>query len=225
MSALANGSLFRFLGTILASTRRSIRYAAQIQSPPDQMIPHTGAILGPAAADKHDAMLLDVVPLAGDVGRDDGARRQLDSGRLALPGVGLLGADDADAEADALQGRAVCVGEGGRDGMAGALALPDAAEDLVQGRGARARGREGGDMAQRGRERTGEGGCGGRAGRACGEEEAADDGAGRSRGRAEGLHAGGDESRLLGRGGVFFVLRLFAGRSGRWSPAIEDWEN
>lgn len=107
--------------------------AYQVQSASNQMIPHTGTILRPAAPHEHHAVLLDVVPLAGDVGRDDGARRELDTRRLALARVGLLGPDDADAEADALERGAVRVGEGRGDGVAGALALADAAEDLVEG--------------------------------------------------------------------------------------------
>lgn len=47
----------------------------QIKRPPDEMVAHAGAVLGPAAAHQHDAVLLDVVALAGDVGRDGAPRR------------------------------------------------------------------------------------------------------------------------------------------------------
>lgn len=76
-------------------------------------------------------MLLNVVALAGDVGRDDGARRELDTGRLTLTRVGLLGLDDTDTQADALEGRAVRVRQSRRDGVASALALAAAAQHLV----------------------------------------------------------------------------------------------
>lgn len=56
----------------------------QIQRSPDKMVPHTGTILTPPAAHQDDAVLLDVVPLAGDVRRDDLARRQAHTRRLAL---------------------------------------------------------------------------------------------------------------------------------------------
>lgn len=97
------------------------------------MIPHTRTILRPAAPHKHHAVLLDIVSLAGDVRRHDGPRRQLDTRRLALARVGLLGPHDADSQAHALEGRAVRVGQGRGDGVACSLALADASQDLVEG--------------------------------------------------------------------------------------------
>lgn len=103
-------------------------------------------------------MLLDIVSLTGDVRRDDGARRELDTGRLSLARVGLLGSDDADSQAHALERRAVRVGQGRGDGVARALALADAAEDLVERRG---EGRCGGEAAGQGwEEESGRGGGG-----------------------------------------------------------------
>lgn len=139
------------------------------------MVPHTGAILRTPAAHEHDAVLLDVVSLAGDVGGDDGARGQLDTSRLALARVGLLGADHAHAQAHALERRAARVGQCRRDGVARALALADAAEDLVQrcrAGGSRREGAEGGHGETGG---CGDGGGEGPAGR--GGEELAEDGA------------------------------------------------
>lgn len=136
-----HGGLLGLLGTIFTPTRRPARNTAQIQSSSNQMIPHTRTILRPAAPHQHHAVLLDVVPLAGDVRRDDGPRRELDTRRLALSGIGLLGPHDADTETHALERGAVRVGEGRGDGVASALALADAAEDLVEGclRGGRRR--------------------------------------------------------------------------------------
>lgn len=107
------------------------------------MIPHTRTILRPAAAHQHDRVLLDIVALARDVGGDDGARRQLDTRRLALARVGLLGPHDAHAQAHALLRRVVRVGQRRRDGVAGALALARAAEDLVERGAARCACRKG----------------------------------------------------------------------------------
>lgn len=85
------------------------------------MIADTGAILTAAAADEDDGVLLDVVALAGDVGGDHAAGGEADTGGLALARVGLLGARDADLEADAFLLRAVHVGQRGGDGVAGSL--------------------------------------------------------------------------------------------------------
>lgn len=80
-------------------------------------------------------MLLNIVALSGDVCRHDVARSQLHTSNLALARVGLLRSHDTHSEADALLGRTVRRGEGGRDGVACSLSLARAAEDLVEGRG------------------------------------------------------------------------------------------
>ena len=138
------------------------------------MVPHTGTILGPASTHEHDAVLLDVVALAGDVGGDDGAGGQLDTGRLSLARVGLLGSHDTDSQAHALEGRGAGVGQRRRHGVTGALALTASAEDLVQRRGAGGRRREGIAQVQRVLE---DGGAG----------------LGRGRGGKEGAPRGGGE--------------------------------
>src|SRR5689334_11277376 len=79
----------------------------KIQRPPNHMIPHTGTVLTPPPAHQHDAVLLDIVALSGDVGRDRPAGGQPHTGRLALARVGLLGPRDADLEAHALAHRRV----------------------------------------------------------------------------------------------------------------------
>lgn len=61
------------------------------------MIPHTRTILGSPTTHKHNAVLLDIMTLAGYVGRDDSARGKLDTSRFALARVRLLGAHDADS--------------------------------------------------------------------------------------------------------------------------------
>lgn len=85
------------------------------------MVSHTGTILTAAAADKNDAVLLDVVAHAGNVGSDLAAIGQSDTGGLSLARVGLLGLLNADLDADTLQHGAGGLGEGGRDGVTSAL--------------------------------------------------------------------------------------------------------
>lgn len=76
-------------------------------------------------------MLLDIVSLSGDIGRDAPPSAETDTGSLAFAGVGLFGTGNADFEADAFELRGEIFGQGGRDGVAGALGLAAAAEDLV----------------------------------------------------------------------------------------------
>jgi hypothetical protein len=76
-------------------------------------------------------MLLDIMTLARHICRHHGARRKLDTRRLALARVGLLGPHDAHAQTDALLCGIVRVGECRGDGVAGAFALACTAEDLV----------------------------------------------------------------------------------------------
>lgn len=118
----ANRCLLRFLRSVFTSARHAVRNTSldknnsvsnqtistrarstyQVQRPANQVVPHAGAILTPAAADEDDGVLLDVVALAGDVSRDHAAAGQAHAGRLALARVGLLGPRDADLEAHAL---------------------------------------------------------------------------------------------------------------------------
>jgi len=149
---LTNRCLLRLLSPVFTPTRLSARHTAlyhrvskaspnycpqfckgtyQIQRPPDKMVPHTGTVLTPAAAHQHDRVLLDVVPLSGDVGGDGPPRGEPDTGRLALARVGLLGPRDADLEADALALRGEDLREGRGDGVAGSLGFAAA---LVIGR-------------------------------------------------------------------------------------------
>lgn len=71
--------------------------------------------------------------LARDIRRNNRPRRKLHTRRLALTRVWLLRPHDAHTQTDALEGRAVRVGQRGGDGVARSLALSDAAQDLVEG--------------------------------------------------------------------------------------------
>lgn len=97
------------------------------------MISHTRTILRPPSPHKHHTMLLDIMSLARDIRRNHRARRKLHTRRLALTGIGLLRPHDTDTQTNALEGRAVRVGQRGGDGVARALSLSDAAQDLVKG--------------------------------------------------------------------------------------------
>lgn len=119
LPALTQTRLLGLLGSVLAPGVRPIRHTSQIQRAPDQLVPHTRTVLRPAAPDQDHAVLLDVVALARDVGRDGLAGGQAHTCRLPLARVGLLGPRDADLDAHALALRVVAAGQGGRDGVAG----------------------------------------------------------------------------------------------------------
>lgn len=76
--------LLGLLGSVLAATAHAVADTAEIEGAADQMVAHTGTILTAAASHQHDAMLLDVVALAGDVGRDVLAAAEAHTGRLSL---------------------------------------------------------------------------------------------------------------------------------------------
>ena len=76
-------------------------------------------------------MLLDVVALSRDVGRDGLAGCEAHTRRLSLARVGLLGPRDADLDAHALALRVVAAGQGGRDGVAGSAGFAAALGDTV----------------------------------------------------------------------------------------------
>lgn len=116
---LTKTRLLGLLGAVLAPGVRPVRHTAQIQRTSDQLVSHTGTILRPAAPDQDHAVLLDVVALARDVGRDGLAGSQAHTRRLSLARVGLLGPRDSDLDAHALALGVVAAGQGRRDGVAG----------------------------------------------------------------------------------------------------------
>src|SRR4029079_63885 len=65
------------------------------------LVPEAREILDAAAADEHDRVLLEVVPLAGDVGADLHGVRQPHAGDLPESRVRLLRGGRVDARADA----------------------------------------------------------------------------------------------------------------------------
>jgi hypothetical protein len=126
---LTNSSLLGLLRAVFTPASRSVRNTAlekkhqlafptfvpnhqtkhdgstyQIQRPSNKMIPHTRAILRPAPPNKHNTMLLDIVPLAGDIRGDMRPRAQLHTRNLALPRIWLLGPHHTHAQTHALHG-------------------------------------------------------------------------------------------------------------------------
>ena len=67
----------------------------------DDVVADARKVLHTASADEHNAVLLEVVAFAGDVGRDFNAGREAHTGDLAEGGVRLLGGHRLDDETDA----------------------------------------------------------------------------------------------------------------------------
>lgn len=85
------------------------------------MVSHTRTILRSPSTDQNNAVLLDIMALAGNIRRDHFAGRQTNTGCLPFTGIRLLRPDDADFDADSLQRRGLNVGQSRRDSMAGSL--------------------------------------------------------------------------------------------------------
>src|SRR3954470_5313162 len=79
------------LHAVLRAGLLAVADAGGVERPADDLVAHARQVLDPAAADQHDRVLLQVVPLAGDVGRDLDAARDADAGDLAQRRVRLLG--------------------------------------------------------------------------------------------------------------------------------------
>src|SRR3954447_11157194 len=93
------GSLL-LLHAVLRAGLLAVADAGGVERPADDLVAHAREVLDAAAADEHDGVLLQVVPLAGDVGRDLDAAGDPDARDLAQRGVRLLGRRRVDARAD-----------------------------------------------------------------------------------------------------------------------------
>src|SRR3712207_1606770 len=108
--------LARLLRGVAAAGLLAVADAGGVERAADDLVADAGQVLHPAAADEHDRVLLGVVALAGDVGRDLHAAREPDAGDLAEGGVRLLRRVRVDAGADApalrraLQGGGLALG-------------------------------------------------------------------------------------------------------------------
>src|SRR3546814_4741389 len=110
-----------------------------VEGAADDLVSHTRQVLHTTAAHEHDRVLLEVVALTGDVGRDLLAARQAHAGDLAEGGVRLLRGVGEHARAHAatlrraLEGGRLCLGRLGLPALAAQL-LDGGHADLLCGR-------------------------------------------------------------------------------------------
>ena len=96
---------FVLLRAVAAAGLLAVLDAGRVERAADDLVADTRQVLHTAAAHEHDRVLLQVVAVAGDVGRDLDAAREADAGDLAQRRVRLLrgGGVDAGAHAAALR--------------------------------------------------------------------------------------------------------------------------
>src|SRR3990170_5818707 len=98
---------FGLAGPVLAALLIATAHPQGVQRPPNDVVADPGKVLDAAAANEDDRVLLEGVPLAGDVCGHFYAAGQADPGHLTQGGVGLLGRLRAHVGAHApLLGRA-----------------------------------------------------------------------------------------------------------------------
>src|SRR3954453_5207225 len=95
------------LHAVLGAGLLAVRHAGGVERPADDLVAHTRQVLDATAADEHDRVLLEVVPLTGDVRRALHAVGQPDTRHLAQRRVRLLrrGRVHAGAHPALLRGR------------------------------------------------------------------------------------------------------------------------
>ena len=91
----------RPLGPVLRARLLAVLDPLRIEHPAQHVITHAGKIADTTAADQHDAVLLQVVALAGDVRDDLALVGQADLGDLAQRRVRLLRGRGVNTRADA----------------------------------------------------------------------------------------------------------------------------
>src|SRR3954470_15940039 len=94
------GSLL-LLHAVLRTGLLAVVDAGGVERPADDLVAHTRKVLDAAAAHEHDGVLLQVVTLARDVGRDLDAAGDAHARHLAKRRVRLLRGGGVDAGADA----------------------------------------------------------------------------------------------------------------------------
>src|SRR4051794_8115249 len=92
------GSLL-LLHAVLRAGLLAVADAGGVERPADDLVAHARKILDAAATHEHDGVLLKVVPLTGDVGRDLDAARDADARDLAQRRIRLLRSRRVDARA------------------------------------------------------------------------------------------------------------------------------
>src|SRR5829696_8270595 len=84
------GTSAALLGAVAGTGLLAVADAGGVEGAADDLVADAGEVLHPAAADQDHRVLLEVVPLARDVGGDLHAARQTDASHLAEGGVRLL---------------------------------------------------------------------------------------------------------------------------------------
>src|SRR5699024_4694 len=101
------------LGSVLRPRLLAVFNTASIKSATNNVIANTREILHPAAADQHNAVLLQIMSFTRNVRRNFDAARQTNAGNLAQCRIGLLGRHGLDLRAHAsLLRRVVRAAEG-----------------------------------------------------------------------------------------------------------------
>src|SRR6478609_800299 len=90
-----------FLDAVLGARLLAVAHAGGVERAAHDLVADARQVLDAAAADEHDGVLLQVVPLAGDVGRDLDRARDAHARHLPQRGVGLLRGRGVDPRADA----------------------------------------------------------------------------------------------------------------------------
>src|SRR5207245_776505 len=126
----AGHGLRPLLRAVLRARLLAVADAARVERGADHLVAEARKVLDPAAADEHDGVLLEVVPLAGDVGADLGAVRQPDARDLPKGRVRLLRRGRVHARADAALLRRTAERGGLRLRLRGLAALAD---ELIDG--------------------------------------------------------------------------------------------
>src|ERR671914_2534991 len=94
-------SALLLLRAVAAARLLAVLDRLRVQRAANDLVADAGEVLHPAAADEHDRVLLEVVPLTRDVRRDLDAAGEAHAADLAQGGVRLLRSGGVDARADA----------------------------------------------------------------------------------------------------------------------------
>src|SRR3954447_21637778 len=147
------------LHAVLRAGLLAVADAGGVERAADHLVAHARQVLDATAADEHDRVLLEVVPLAGDVGGDLDPARDAHAGDLAQRRVRLLRRGRVHARADAAPLRggdlllAALAGLQARRGQLLRLRVPSLADQL---RGRRHTAEKPSSALRRGSERFGE---------------------------------------------------------------------
>lgn len=93
-------TLLRTLGAVLRTALLAVLDTLRVEHAAQDVVAHAGKVAHTAAADQHDAVFLQVVAFAGDVGDDFALVGQADLGHFTQSRVRLLRGRRIDAGAD-----------------------------------------------------------------------------------------------------------------------------